>query len=225
MKETSISLSCLLIAAFLDYLIGDPAWCLHPVQVMGWAIAKYTNLFWRLEAAWQLKSKKFLTLEKQQYYQEFLERLAGIYLVVMVLGGSSSLTAWGIQIVREFNLGLGLALSSITLASCLAGRGLRDAAMAVLAPLKTGDQETARQVLSRYVGRDTAQLSTPDIYRAVLETVTENATDGVMAPLFYGWLGLIFWGLPGVGLTPGTKTIARSMKRARTGCIRLLFQS
>lgn len=208
MKETSISLSCLSIAAFLDYLIGDPVWYLHPVQVMGWAIAKYTNLFWQLEAAWQLKSKKFLTLEKLQHQQKFLERLAGIYLVVMLLGGSSSLTAWGIQIVREFNLGLGLALSSITLASCLAGRGLRDAAMAVLAPLKTGDQETARQVLSRYVGRDTAQLSTPDIYRAVLETVTENATDGVMAPLFYGWLGLIFWGLPGVGLAIAYKALS-----------------
>ena len=200
MEEYLVSLSCLLIATFLDYLIGDPVWCLHPVQVMGWVVTGSTRLWWRSWAAWQLKSKDFSTPERQQLQQKFLgqkfleqrllERLVGIYLAVMLLGGSGGLAAWGIQIAKELNLGLGIFLSSVILASCLAGRSLRYAAVAVLAPLKTGDRETARQVLGRYVGRDTAELSAPDIYRAVLETVTENATDGVMAPLFYGWLGL-----------------------------------
>ena len=208
MEGALISLSCLSIAAFLDYLIGDPVWCLHPVQVMGWAIAKYTKLFWQVEATWQLKSKNFLTPEKQQSYQKLLERVAGIYLLFILLLGSSSATAWGIQIATTINLNLGLALSSFTLASCLAGKSLRDAAVEVLTPLKVGDEQTSRQVLSRYVGRDTAQLSTPDIYRAVLETVTENATDGVMAPLFYGLVGVTFWGLPGVGLAIAYKALS-----------------
>lgn len=200
MKEYLSSLSCLLIAALLDYLMGDPVWCLHPVQVMGWAIAKYTQLFLQLGTAWQLKSKNFLTLEKQQSSQKFLARLAGIYLLFILLGISGGVIAWSIQVATTINLGWGLVLSSITLASCLAGKSLQDAAVAVLTPLKIGDEEASREILSRYVGRDTAHLSTPEIYRAVLETVTENATDGVMAPLFYGLLGLIFWGLPGVGL-------------------------
>jgi len=200
MEGTLISLSCLAIAAFLDYAIGDPEGCLHPVQVMGWAIAKYTQFFWHLQAIWKCKFKNFIFFRKSQISQKFLERLVGIYLLVMLIGGSGLFVAAGIQLARDINQGVGLVLGSLTLASCLAGRGLRDAALAVLVPLQLKDEETARQVLSRYVGRDTAQLSTPAIYRAVLETVTENATDGVMAPLFYGLLGVIFWGLPGVGV-------------------------
>ncbi len=213
MEVYLVSLSCLSIAAFLDYLIGDPVGCLHPVQVMGWVVTVSTRLWWRLWAVWQLQSKGFLTSESQQLQpkfleQKFLERLIGIYLVIMLLGVSGGVVAWGIQMSTSMHLGFGLILSTVTLASCLAGRSLRDAAVAVLAPVKTEDMDMARQVLSRYVGRDTAELSAPDIYRAVLETVTENATDGVMAPLFYGWLGLMVWGLPGVGLAIAYKALS-----------------
>ena len=78
------------------------------------------------------------------------------------------------------------------LASCFAGRSLRRAAEEVLAPLANGDIETARQTLSLYVGRDTQQLSALEIYRAVLETVSENAVDGVLAPLFFAIVGSWF---------------------------------
>jgi len=80
----------------------------------------------------------------------------------------------------------------ILLASCFAGRSLRRAAEEVLAPLAEGDIETARQTLSLYVGRDTQQLSASEIYRAVLETVSENAVDGVLAPLFFAIVGSWF---------------------------------
>jgi adenosylcobinamide-phosphate synthase len=87
-----------------------------------------------------------------------------------------------------------IALQIVLLASCFAARSLRDAAEDVLAPLKNNDLPLARARLSRYVGRDTEELAEPEILRAVLETVSENATDGVTAPLFYallgGWLGL-----------------------------------
>ncbi|MCP5990384.1 cobalamin biosynthesis protein, partial [Klebsiella pneumoniae] len=56
----------------------------------------------------------------------------------------------------------------------------------------------ARRALSRYVGRDTDQLSALEIQRAVLETVTENSTDGVLAPLFYAGLGVLL----GLGPVP-----------------------
>jgi len=75
---------------------------------------------------------------------------------------------------------------------------LRDAAQTILESLQTQDLETTRKQLAMYVGRDTASLSEPEILRAVLETVAENATDGVLAPLFYAILGAVL----GIGSVP-----------------------
>lgn len=103
----------------------------------------------------------------------------------------------------------GIALQSIALASCCAGRSLRQAAEDVLAAIETGDLETARSQLGMYVGRDTHQLTIPDIYRAILETITENAIDGVMAPLFYAIIGAV---IPVIGPVP----LAMAYKAAST---------
>jgi adenosylcobinamide-phosphate synthase len=84
---------------------------------------------------------------------------------------------------------VGLCCEVVLLASCLAGRSLRRAAEEVLEPLGTGDIATARDRLGLYVGRDTEHLDEAEILRAVLETVSENATDGVLAPLFYALVG------------------------------------
>ncbi len=181
------SLIILLIAAGLDYLIGDPQSWLHPVQVMGWVITHYTQIFF-----------KYLN-------QPRILRVAGIFLTLIVVLGSALTTGlirYGVQVlVVEFsgNAILSIAVESILLASCFAGRSLRDAAEDVLYWIDQGDLVTARQRLSCYVGRDTETLSESEILRAVLETVTENATDGVMAPLFYALIGAV---LPGIGSVP-----------------------
>ena len=94
---------------------------------------------------------------------------------------------------------MAIILEVILLASCFAGKSLRIAAVDVLKPLNSGDLKTARSRLSLYVGRDTDNLSESEILRAVLETVAENAVDGVTAPLFYAILGAF---LPGVGSVP-----------------------
>jgi adenosylcobinamide-phosphate synthase len=171
----------LLLAALLDYLIGDPWNWWHPVQGMGWGIAQYTRLVCK-----QLQSPLAL-------------KLAGIGLAVGLIVGSG-LIAWTIAtLTKRIHPFLGLAVESMLLASCFAGRGLRDAAIDVLTPLQSGDLVEARTRLSRYVGRDTENLTEPEILRAVLETVTENATDAVMAPLFYAIVGSF---IPGVGSVP-----------------------
>jgi len=183
------SLSSLSIAAFLDYLIGDPVWCLHPVQVMGWFITKYQQVL-----------QQSLPKSLGKDVQNSLERWAGILLVILLIGSCGLIATgiiWGAIALHPV---LGIIVGSVIFASCLAGRSLRDAAVVVLAPLGRGELVEARQVLQGYVGRDTGELSAEEIYRAVLETVTENATDGVMAPLFYGLLGIICWGLPGLGM-------------------------
>ncbi|AFZ58954.1 cobalamin biosynthesis protein [Anabaena cylindrica FACHB-243] len=171
----------LIIAALLDYLIGDPWGWPHPVRVMGWIIS------------WL--SKFFL----QHCQSSLTQRLAGIVIAMILIVGSG-LSGWLIiQIARWLNPLLGIVLESILLGSCFALHSLRTAAVDVIQPLTIGKLEEARQILSNYVGRDTTNLSAAEVLRAVLETVTENATDGVMAPLFYAILGAF---MPLVGVVP-----------------------
>ena len=171
----------LVLAAFLDYLIGDPWGWPHPVRVMGWVISRLTKL-------------------ALQYCQNPLsQRLAGMILGVIVIIGSGLVGSIIIQTARSVHPFLGIAVESILVASCFALKSLRNAAMEVLEPLMKGELASARQVLSNYVGRDTANLSEAEILRAVLETVTENATDGVIAPLFYSMVGAF---IPIIGIAP-----------------------
>lgn len=170
--------SILLLAAILDYLIGDPMGWPHPVQMMGWAIDRYT--------------KFVLNIGNNFTPQNLISplRLAGILLAIALVIGSGTLAWLVVQVAHWVHPILAIALQTILLASCFAGRSLRAAADDVLLPLNQGDLITARQRLSFYVGRDTENLSEPEILRAILETVTENAVDGVTAPLFYGLVGI-----------------------------------
>lgn len=178
------------IAAWLDYLIGDPWGWLHPVQVMGWVISYYSR--------WVLK-----TVENRE-----IQRMMGVGLTLLLVVGSGAIAYLIITIAYQLHPLLGLAIQSGLLASCFAGRSLRDAAEEVLRPLDADDLETARSLLSRYVGRDTAELSDAEVRRAVLETVTENATDGVMGPLF--------WAIVGLFLPIGPAPLAVAYKAAST---------
>ncbi|MBD2165497.1 cobalamin biosynthesis protein [Calothrix membranacea FACHB-236] len=171
----------LIFAAFLDYLIGDPWGWPHPVQVMGWVISHISKL-----------SLKYC-------HDSLTQRIAGILLGIFLVIGSGLVSWLIIQSTRWLHPLLAIALESILLASCFAARSLRTAAVTVLKPLTAGNLAEARDILSNYVGRDTKNLSEAEILRAILETVTENATDGVMAPLFYAILGGF---IPFVGAVP-----------------------
>jgi adenosylcobinamide-phosphate synthase len=186
-----IQIEILIAAALLDYLLGDPWGWFHPVQAIGWVIRSYTDT-----------ALKYLS-------PPLGRRLAGVGLTAIAIVGAGY-TTWSIVAVSEwFHPGLGLLVQVILLASCFAGKSLRQAAIDVLNALDADNLELARSKLSLYVGRDTDKLTESDIYRAILETVTENATDGVMAPLFYAIVGSF---IPGVGAVP----LAMAYKAAST---------
>jgi adenosylcobinamide-phosphate synthase len=181
------AIALLVGAALLDYGIGDPWGWPHPVQFMGWAIARGTKL---------------ALIPRTPYWQRITGTILGLGLIL-----ASGLAGWGIaNLTLRLHPLLGWGVSTILLASCFAGRSLRAAAEEVLG---CSEITTARSHLARYVGRDTADLSQPEILRAVLETVAENATDGVFAPLFYALLGSF---LPHVGPLP----LALAYKAAST---------
>jgi len=156
-------------AAMLDFCIGDPWRWIHPVQIMGWAIEQFKTIVFQI-------AKKPTVL-----------RVAGAVLTIGLMLGSATIAWGGIAIARQIHPLFGTAISIILLASCFAGRSLRTAAEEILESLS--DLEQARSRLRLYVGRDTENLPEPEILRAVLETVTENAVDGVLAPLFYALIG------------------------------------
>jgi len=181
----------LIIAAGLDYLIGDPWGWPHPVRIMGWTINRFTQFAFK------------------HCHSSLALRSGGVILGVGLVGGSG-LVGWLIvQGANWLQPLLGIAVESVLLATCFAGRSLRVSAQEVLQLLTDEDLPRARAILSRYVGRDTENLSESEILRAVLEMVAENATDGVMAPLFYALIGT---SMPVIGSVP----LALAYKAAST---------
>ena len=158
---------------------------------MGWAIDKYTQI-----------ALKYL-------HRPELRRIAGVGLFWGLILSTAAISWLVIYACQSIDPWLSITVQSIALASCFAGRSLRRAAEDVLAAIDSGDLDVARSQLSMYVGRDTDKLTIPEIHRAILETVTENAIDGVMAPLFYAIVGLF---IPAIGAVP----LAMAYKAAST---------
>jgi adenosylcobinamide-phosphate synthase len=162
----------LLPAVYLvDQVAGDPEWFPHPVRLMGWAITKGE------------------TLLREPDQSDESNLLAGAALTTTVVTASYFLTRLLIAQAYRGSKMLGW-ITELTLGwTCLAARNLQDEASFVLAALDSGDMEMARLRLARIVGRDTMHLDTHEICRAVIETLAESASDGIIAPLFYMSLG------------------------------------
>jgi adenosylcobinamide-phosphate synthase len=198
------------LACVLDRAIGDPRWCPHPVVVMGWCITRLRCL----AEAWAGDDSLRL-------------RLAGGLITLVLVGGSgaagSALTAL-VPLAPPGSLlqGTALAVVVIALASALAGRSLAQAVHQVLDAVASGDLPLARSRLAWIVGRDTDALNEAEVLRALAETASENAVDGLFAPLFWMLIGAIL-GQP-LALVWGFKAASTldSMLGYRTGTLRWL---
>jgi len=159
-------------AAYLfDWIAGDPEWFPHPVRLMGKCIEQGER---RLR-----KSGQSPTAELVAGGALTLGMVAAFYF------GTAKVIDWS----KKTSPWLGAATEVALAWTCLASRSLHEEASAVTAALDAGDIPTARQRLARIVGRDTQQLNAQEISRAVIETVAESASDGVIAPLFYMAVG------------------------------------
>jgi adenosylcobinamide-phosphate synthase len=163
--------SITLISAYLlDLILGDPQWFPHPVRLMGRLILWLENLFRRLHA-----SPSWL-------------KASGVSLAFLICGGTFCVTFFLIHWAGNFSWYSGLACSIFLGYTALATRDLHVETRKVLGALEKGNIQRAREELAFLVGRDTAHLDEPEILRALVETIAENTSDGVIAPLFY--LGL-----------------------------------
>ena len=166
-------LFCAMLLGFLlDCLLGDPRTIPHPVVCMGRLIS------WLEKAFRALFPKTRLG-----------ENLAGgcIWLVTVAV---SFLIPWGLlKLAGMVSPWLRLLLQAIFCWQVLAAKSLRQESMKVYEALKTGTIEDARHAVSMIVGRDTQALDADAVTRAAVETVAENCSDGVIAPMLYFALG------------------------------------
>ena len=158
----------LITAIILDLLFGDPRHLPHPVVGIGRLITSLENVLRR-----RIRN----------------ERLGGVLLLLIVVVVTYVFVFLVLKGAYHVHPYVGIAIAAILSWTCLAARSLHRESKLVADRLLAGDLAGARRFLSRIVGRDTEQLNEPEIWRALVETVAENTSDGVIAPLFYLMLG------------------------------------
>ena len=189
-------------AALLDQLIGDPRRWIHPVVVMGWSIQQLRHWveLWAGDHPIKLRIG------------------GGLISLILVLG--SFLTGWCLERLLWLPSPWGwlsIPILTLSLASALAARSLKDSVLAVVDALPSaaeGDLEPARRNLNWIVGRDVQSLDQTGMLRAAAETASENAVDGVFAPLFWMGIGSLLWMVLPSG--PGPLALAWGFKASST---------
>ena len=166
------SLYALILGFGLDLLIGDPHSIPHPVAYIGKLID------------WTEKGMRKLFPKTVRG-----ENFAGAAIWLIVVTVSTGLPALFLWLAYGVNRFLGLALETVMCAQILATKSLRQESMKVYAALKTGDLEQARYAVSMIVGRDTQRLDEAGVTRAAVETVAENTSDGILAPMLFLAIG------------------------------------
>jgi len=155
----------LLAGYVLDLIIGDPHYLPHPIRLIGKWISIIENKIYR---------------DKKSY---------GLLLVISVLIPVILFTSFICYIAYKISPITGTVIESILSFYCLATRSLFVESKAVMDSMQKDGIEVARKSLSMIVGRDTDKLSEKEIIKATVETVAENTSDGIVAPLIYLCLG------------------------------------
>ncbi|MFK8794144.1 adenosylcobinamide-phosphate synthase CbiB [Planococcus plakortidis] len=168
------------IGLLLDRLIGDPPTWPHPVRWIGSLINR-------------LKSR--LNVPQHAFRNGFI--MLAIVLVIV-----ASTTIFAVMAAYSLHPVIGILAEALLIAAGLSQKSLKQAAEDVYTPLVQGDLALARNKLSWIVGRDTESLGESEITRGVVETVSENTSDGITAPMFWALL----FGAPGLWIYKAVNT-------------------
>ena len=158
----------LLLGWFLDLLIGDPAWLPHPVVGFG----------------------KMISFGEHRLNKGTHRKLKGALMAIVLISMVFAVAYFGLSILPPFGR---VGVDLILIFYCLAGTTLIREVRQVFLALDRSLDEGRKQV-ARIVGRDTSELSAQEVRTAALETLAENLSDGVIAPLF--WFAIL--GIPGM---------------------------
>ncbi len=167
MNALPVAALALLLAFALDQFLGDPVYSLHPVRLIGRAIAGLESVLRRFGLD---------------------SRPGGVLLVAVSSAlplGVYAVLRWSVGFVHDYAV---LAFDVFVLYSCLALRDMAAHARPVADCLDAGDAAAARSALGRIVGRDVTRLDASGVARAAVESVSESFVDGFFAPLF--WFGI-----------------------------------
>lgn len=162
------------MAYLLDLIFGDPQWKWHPVRLIGRLINR---------------------LELKLNINKFNRKFSGVLLVIIVVG-LTVFCIWGILKLANFIHPIFYyILCTLFIYFALSIKALAIEANKVKVALMNKNIEVARNNLSLIVGRDTESLDEPEIIRATIETVAESTMDGIVAPIFYCFLGgpILVW--------------------------------
>lgn len=164
--------SALMAGFLLDILIGDPRWMYHPVIFIG-------------------KTISFLERNIRKIFPATPrgELAGGLLLVLLTLVVSGGIPVVILAVTGRVHPLLQWAADGFLCYQLLAAKCLKDESMKVYQALKTGTLEDGRHAVSMIVGRDTQTLDEKGVVKAAVETVAENFSDGVLAPMFYMLIG------------------------------------
>ena len=179
-KYTALTL---IMAYILDLLIGDPSWLYHPVRFIG-------------------KSISFIEKSMRKVFPGTSrgEKAGGFFTVLIILIECALIPTAVLYAAYRLNTLLFVILETFMCYQMLATKCLKTESMKVYDRLKAHDIEGARYAVSMIVGRDTENLSEEGIAKAAIETVAENSSDGIIAPVFYYALGgpVLMWIYKGI---------------------------
>ena len=161
-----------IVGFFIDCIFGDPLSIPHPVRLIGWWISALEKFFRRVFPKTPVG-----------------ERIAGAVMTIMVLLLTGIPTALLLWIFMKINFWLGFFAGSIISWQVVAAKCLKTEALKVQRVLEKNDLNMARKQVSMLVGRDTDNLDATGISKAAIETVAENTSDGVVAPIFWLMVG------------------------------------
>lgn len=172
-----LSLGALVLGFFMDLLIGDPHFIYHPIRLVGNLIAVTEKGLRRLFPKTQRG-----------------ELTAGVFLAVIVIGVTTAVPALLLYLAGCIAPEVRFVLETIMCYQLLATKSLKDESMKVYDKLKEGNLCEGRRAVSMIVGRDTACLDESGVTKAAVETVAENTSDGIIAPMLFMAVGTAAFG-------------------------------